>query len=146
MSRAIFVLPLALLALPAPAFAAEHDNDLARVAEQLQAPRTQDALADTLGAFVGALLDLKIGGVANAAAKVDPQARANPVDPEMTLGDMAARDNPDFADNLDDDVRTGTRMLGSMAGAMAEMLPQLSELARDVEARVEQARDRAHRN
>lgn len=146
MSRFAYALPLALLALPAPAFAAEGDEDFARVADQLQDPRTQDALADTLGAFVAAMLDLKVGGIANAVAKVDPKARAERVDPDMTVGDMAARDNPDFAENLDDDVRDGTRMLGTMAGAMAEMLPQLADLARDVEARVEQARDRARRD
>lgn len=146
MPRLRFAVPLALLALPVPAAAAEPDAELAQVAETLQDPATQDALADTLGALVAAMMDLKIGGIVEAAGKIDPAANAKPVDPDMTLGEMAAKDNPDFERNLDRDVRQGTRMLGAAAGAMAKMLPQLADLARDVEARIEQARARARRD
>jgi hypothetical protein len=88
---------------------------------------------------------MRIGGVVNAVAKADPEGRARPVDPDMTVADMAAKGNPDFQDNLNDDIRGGTRMVGAMAGAMAELLPQLSGLARDVEERVARAKDAARR-
>jgi hypothetical protein len=146
MPRLLFALPIALITVATPAAAAEPDAELAQVAETLQDPVTQDALADTLGALVAAMMDLKIGGIVSAAAKIDPAANAKPVDPNMTLGDMAGKDNPDFERKLDRDVRNGTHMLGAAAGAMAEMLPQLADLARDVEARVQDARARARRN
>ena len=143
MTRALLALPLAAAMLPAPAFAA--DRDLERTAQQLADPRTQDALAETLSALVSAMLDINVGGIANAVAKADPKGRVRDVDPDMTLRDMAARDNPDFADTLDADVRSGTRMAGAMAGALAAMLPQLERLARDVENRVDKARERTPR-
>lgn len=146
MTRMLFALPLAvpaLAALPLPAHAAE--ADLARTAAQLQDPHTQDVLAGTLSALVAAMLDIEVGGIANAAAKADPRGRIREVDPNLTLGELAAHDNPDFADDLDADVRSGTRMAGALAGAMAAMLPQLETLARDVEDRVVAARDRARR-
>lgn len=146
MPRALLALPLLALAVPAVAQAQDRDDGLARTADQLQDPATQDALAGVLSALVATMLDLKVGGIANAAAKVDPDGRMKPVDPDMTVRDMAERDNPDFAAELDADIRGGTRMMGAMAGAMAEMLPQLATLARDVEARVEEARERARRN
>lgn len=145
MSRALIALPLIALALPAPALAQDSDDDLIRTAEQLQDPRTQETLAAALSAMVGAMLDLRVGGIANAVAKADPSGRAREVDPDMTVADMAAKDNPDFADDLDADIRGGTRMVGAMAGALAELLPQLTVLARDVDERVEAARDAARR-
>lgn len=144
MTRALFALPLIALAVPLPALAQDTDDAVA-AARMLEDPRAQDALADTLGALVGAMLDMRIGGVANAVAKADPSGKTRAVDPNMTVADMAARDNPDFAENLDDDIRGGTRMLGAMAGAMADMLPQLADLARNVEDRVATAKERARR-
>lgn len=147
MPRALLALPLLALTLPVPALAQDRDADADAVAmaRQLEDPRTQDTLAAALSALVGAMLDMRVGGVVNAVAKADPDGRARPVDPDMTVADMAARGNPDFQANLDADIRGGTRMAGAMAGAMAEMLPQLSALARDVEDRVAQARDAARR-
>jgi hypothetical protein len=141
MKRALFALPLVTMALPAQAA----DRDLARAAAQLEDPRTQDALAETLSALVTTMLDIKVGGIANAVAKADPRGRMSEVDPDLTVRDMAERDNPDFADKLDADVRSGTRMVGALAGAMAAMLPQLEGLAREVEARVADAKDRTRR-
>ncbi|NJS15243.1 MAG: hypothetical protein HC788_12310 [Sphingopyxis sp.] len=146
MSRALFALPLIALALPAPALAQDVDDDALAVARQLQDPRAQDTLAAALSAMAAAMMEMRIGGVVNAVAKADPDGRTREVDPDMTVADMASRDNPDFQDNLDEDIRGGTRIMGAMAGAMAELLPQLAGLARDVEARVETARDRARRN
>ena len=134
------------LALPAPALAQNSDDELIRAAKQLQDPRTQDTLAAVLSAMVGAMLDAPVGGIVNAVAKADPTGRTRPVDPDMTVADMASRDDPDFADNLDADIRDGTRVAGAMAGAMADLLPQLSVMARDIEERVEAARDAARRN
>lgn len=146
MPRALMALPLLALAFPVSAQAQDQDKGLARAAAQLQDPATQDALANVLSALVASMLDLKVGGIANAVAKADPKGRVEPVDPDLTVRDMAARGNPDFADDIDQNVRSGTRMMGAMAGAMAEMLPQLADLARDVEAQVAEAKDRARRN
>jgi len=145
MSRALFALPLIALALPAPVLAQVADDDAMAVARQLQDPRAQDALAQTLSAMAAAMLDMRIGGIVNAVGKADPSGKTREADPDMTVADMASRDNPDFSDNLDSDIRYGTRMVGAMAGAMAELLPQLSSLAREVEDRVATARDAARR-
>ncbi len=143
MSRALLALPLIALALPAPVLAQDSDDDLIRTAKQLQDPRTQDTLAAVLSAMVGAMLDAPVGGMVNAVAKADPSGRTREVDPAMTVADMASRDNPDFERELDADIRDGTRMVGTMAGALAELLPQLTVLARDVEERVAAARTTA---
>ena len=145
MSRILLALPLIALALPSPTLAQESGDDLMRTAKQLQDPRTQDTLAAVLSALVGSMLDTPVGGMVNAVAKADPTGRTREVDPDMTVADMASRDNPDFERELDSDIRDGTRMVGSMAGALAELLPQLTVLARDVEERVEAARGAARR-
>ena len=143
-TRTLLALPLIAVAAPLPALAQDTDKAMA-VARQLEDPRTQDALAGALSAMVGAMLDMRVGGIANAVAKADPSGRSRAVDPDMTVADMATRDNPDFADNLDADIRQGTRMAGALAGVMADMLPRLADLAREVGASVEDARERTRR-
>lgn len=144
MPRALFALPLIALALPAPAAAQDVDEAVA-MARQLEDPRTQDTLAAALSALAGVMMDVRVGSIVNAVAKVDPDGRTRPVDPDMTVADMAERDNPGFARSLDADIRGGTRMVGAVAGAMAELLPQLSDLVRDVDERVAAAGDIARR-
>jgi hypothetical protein len=143
-TRALFALPLIALAAPLPALAQDTDEAMA-IARQLEDPRAQDALAGALSAMVGAMLDMRVGGIANAVAKADPSGRSREVDPDMTVADMAARDNPDFSEDLDQDIRKGTRMVGAMAGVMAEMLPRLAGIAREVGASVEEAKERTRR-
>lgn len=130
--------PLALLAVPAPAFAA--DRELEDAAARLTDPIEQDRIADAVTAMVGALMQINVGPIAQAVGQIDPESPAAYIPPDATLGEVAGADDPYLAERMGDQVRAGGRMVGAMAGSIAVMAPVLKDMARDLEAQWKQAR------
>lgn len=133
----VAALPLIALAAPLPAAAAERGAE--RAVATLNDPAMQDRMADTVASLVSALMQMKVGPLAEAVAKVDPESDAAYIPPDATVGDIAGRD-PDYAERLGDDVRAGTRMAGHAASALAAYAPVLKDMARDLAAQWERER------
>src|SRR3546814_2232864 len=87
-------------------------------------------MADTVAALVDALMQLRVGPLAEAVARADPDSDAAYIPPDATLGEVAGRD-PDYGARMGDEVRAGTRMAGHLAGAAAAYAPVLRDMARD---------------
>ncbi len=126
---------------------ASRTDDAVRTLERLSDPRMQRDMGNVLSALVGSLMNLRVGEIANAVEDMDmPGAeqgqkrdrRARKMDPNTTLADLAGKGDPDFADNLEDDVRAMPKMAGAMAGTLAQMLPMIDAMARDFEAQIDQ--------
>ena len=122
-------LPLIALLAPLPAAATEAERAVAT----LNDPATQDRMADTVTALVGALMQMQVGPLAKAVAQVDPESDAAYIPPDATVGDIAGRD-PAYAERMGNDVRAGTRMAGQAASALAAYAPVLKDMARDLGA------------
>jgi len=137
---ALTALPLLALAAPLPAAASEMRDTVAT----LNDPVMQDRMADTISAIVGALMQMPVGPLAEAVARVDPDSDAAYIPADATLGDLAGRD-PDYADRMGDDVRASARMAGHAASAMAAYAPVLKDMARDLAAQWEREREAARR-
>ena len=135
-------LPLLALAAPLPAHAA--DTRAQSTVERLNDPAQQDRMADTVAAMVRALMQLNVGPLAEAVARVDPESDAAYIPPDATLGEVTGRD-PEYATRMGADVRTGTRMAGHAASALAAYAPVLKDMARDFAAQWERERDAARR-
>ena len=142
MRLTIAALPLLALLAPLPAAAA--DPSAGRAVAALNDPAMQDRMADTVAALVGALMQMKVGPLAEAVARVDPESDAAYIPPDATVGDIAGRD-PHYAERMGDDVRAGTRMAGHAASAFAAYAPVLKDMARDLAAQWERERDAARR-
>jgi hypothetical protein len=136
-------LPLLALAAPLPAAAADPDARAAVAA--LNDPAMQNRMADSVAAMVRALMQLNIGPLAQAVADIDPESPAAYIPPDATLGEVAGKDDPAYAERLGDDVRAGTRMAGHAASALAAYAPVLKDMARDMAAQWERERDAARR-
>lgn len=136
-------LPLLVLVAPLPAHAA--DRPMQGAAERLNDPVEQDRMADTVSAMVRALMQLNIGPLAEAVARVDPESDAAYIPPDATLGEVAGKDDPAYAERIGDDVRAGTRMAGHAATALASYAPVLKDMARDLAAQWEKERNAARR-
>ena len=134
---ALIALPLLALAAPLPAFAA--DSEMRDTVATLNDPVAQDRMADTVTAVVGALMQMQVGPLADAIARVDPESDAAYIPHDATLGDVAGRD-PDYADRMGADVRATTRMAGQAASALAIYAPVLKDMARDMAAQWERER------
>ncbi|WP_033075643.1 hypothetical protein [Sphingopyxis sp. MWB1] len=126
-------LPLVALAAPLPAVAAE--PGLERAAETLNDPATQDRIADAMGTLVGALMQVNIGPLAEAVAKIDPDSDAAYLPADATLGEMAGRDAHD-AERTADQVRQGARVAGQAAATLVTYAPILKEMASDMIAQM----------
>lgn len=137
---ALTALPLLALAAPLPAAASEMRDTVAT----LNDPVMQDRMADTITAIVGALMQMPVGPIAEAVARVDPDSDAAYIPADATLGELAGRD-PDYADRMGDDVRASARMAGHAASAMAAYAPVLKDMARDLAAQWEREREAARR-
>ena len=138
----VAALPLLALAAPIPAFAA--DGEMRGAVATLNDPVTQDRMADTITAMVGALMQMQVGPLARAVAQIDPESDAAYIPPDATLGEVTGRD-PDYADRMGDDVRATTRMAGHAASALAAYAPVLKDMARDLAAQWERERANARR-
>lgn len=136
-------LPLLALAAPLPAHAA--DTRAQSTVERLNDPAQQDRMADTVAAMVRALMQLNVGPLAEAVARVDPESDAAYIPPDATLGEIAGKDDPHYADRVGDDVRAGSRMAGQAASTLASYAPVLKDMARDLAAQWEKERDAARR-
>lgn len=136
----LIALPLLALAAPLPAAAQEMRGAVAT----LNDPAAQDRMADTVTAMVAALMQMKVGPLADAVAQIDPESDAAYIPPDATLGEVAGRD-PEYAQRMGDDVRATTRMAGHAASALAAYAPVLKDMARDLAAQWEKERAAARR-
>jgi hypothetical protein len=132
------LLPILALTFATPAMAApsEAQNDINRVAERLNDPATQSAMSGALTAMIGALLDMRIDGVAKA---LEPMNRGKSLKLKgRTIREIASRDDPHFDQKLAGGSRAMVGGAGAMASAMATMLPEIEQAL----AKVSQAMDK----
>ncbi len=126
------LLALAVFSLSTPAFAAsDADRDVQRMADRLNDPATQSAMAGSIGAMMDALLGMRLDGVAKALEPLNGGKKIRMKG--NTVRDMVARDDPDFEDKMQDRTRAAVGGMGALAQAMAVMLPQLEQAARKME-------------
>ncbi len=124
-------LSLIALSLTTPAMAAQPSGtqrDVEAVADKLNDPRTQDAMAGALSAMMDAVLDIRVDGMAKA---LEPLNKGRRIDTHgRTVREMAERHDPHFEDRMEDRTRAGVAGMGALASALAVMLPQLEDAAR----------------
>jgi len=144
MARRLPLIALPFLALAAPLPVAAQDRAMGDAAAVLGDPAAQDRMADTVAMLVDALMQLRVGPLAEAVARVDPDSDAAYIPPDATLGEVAGRD-PDYGARMGDEVRAGTRMAGHLAGAAAAYAPVLRDMARDLAAQWRREADAARR-
>ena len=135
MRLSLVAIPLLALAAPMPASAADTNATVAA----LNDPALQERMADTVTTLVGALMQMKVGPLAEAVAKVDPDSDAAYIPHDATVGDIAGRD-PRDAERIGDDVRATARMAGHAASALQAYAPVLKDMARDLMAQWERER------
>ena len=129
MRIALIVFPLLLAATPAVAQRAP------QLPPELTDPATAQRLTRAMQALSHAFLDVRIGEV-QAALEGRP---ASPQERNMTVGDMARRDDPDFDRHLQQNLATvGPQMQRSMQ-ALNRALPELARSVHDAKKSLERA-------
>jgi len=113
-----------------PALAAE--GDAAHLAKDLADPELQAEVAVMAQAMASAMLDMKIGPMARAAAEMegkDPEA----VDPDLTVRDVAGPEATDAPREIAVRVPQMMGAMATLAVAFEQMLPQLRAIGEQAE-------------
>lgn len=137
---------VAALALAGPAnaqrvFTPELDEDLARAVPPAE---EVEAVAETIDAVTGAVLDVPIGPIVDAVDRADPYRRGARRGPrERTLGDFARRDDPYFEERLRDSIYQVTTDMAVTMDAVALAAPEMRRALAEIERSVERAREDA---
>jgi len=127
MHKTLIILPLLLCATPA---FAQHAPQLP---PELTDPASVQKLANTMQALSGALLNVKVGGVEAAIEGRE----ASPQEKNLTVRDMARRDDPNFDRNLQRQIAevgpTMQRSVSALNQAMPEVMKSLHEAKKSLE-------------
>lgn len=132
---------LALSAVPAAA----EDRPLGRIAEDLSDPERQAAMAGALEALSAALLDLKVGPFMKAMDRAGHGAATRDIDPDATLADVAGPEARRMPRELADKLPVMMGVMGTMAGELEGMVPELEAMGKRMERRMESAMGEAAR-
>lgn len=110
-----------------------------RVAGILDDPGRQQEIADAMSDMMRALMTIRVGPIVDAARRIDPAVDIAAAGSDATIGDIASRGDPDYEDRLEDGIRHGTAVSGTMVREFARMMPGLIAIARDLGAQAEKA-------
>ena len=133
MRSALFTAIALVVATPAVA-APETDapssaqQEVQGVADKLNDPSTQAAMSGALGAVMAALLDIRVDKFAKALEPLNGGKKIKMHG--NTLREMAEHKDPKFERKMQDGTKTAVRSAGSLASALAVMLPELEKAAK----------------
>lgn len=105
--------------------------------------RAYDHAAGTLDRLVGAIMDLRVGGI---AAAVDPLGRGG-IYPRDTVRDLTTRNDPYAEARIRSQIQGTARGMRAMNRSVERMMPALRDsyeaLSRDLRIAIDNARDAA---
>jgi hypothetical protein len=106
----------------------ETQQDVQGMADKLNDPSTQAAMAGALGAVMAAVLDMRVDKMAKALEPLNGGKKLKMKG--NTLREIATRDDPKFERKMQEGTKTAVRSAGSLAQALAVMLPELQKAAK----------------
>jgi hypothetical protein len=139
MRPSLILLPLLLCAAPALAQtrapAAHADTQAIQLPPELADPATADRLADVMQSMSQALLDLKIGRLQAALEG----RQATPADRNLTVRDLARRDDPAFEKRLQQRIAEARPKMEQSLKALNEAMPEVTEDLQRAQSSIERA-------
>ena len=130
MRKSLILLPLLLCATPALAQTVASEPP-----PQLADPALADRVADAVQAVTNAVLDIRVGGI-EAAAEGRP---ATPAERNMTVRDLARRDDPDFERKLHRQIAEAKPMVRQSMKAVNDALPGVMQGLHQAQQSLERA-------
>lgn len=118
---------------------------MGQIAGRLSDPGVQDGIAIMVERVSGAILNMPIGGITDAIETARPGTVERRLRRDATVGDLAGRDADYLPEDLGGQTREVVGMMGGVARAMANMMPALENLSRDMEDQIRVAKEEARR-
>ncbi len=144
--RSVLLATLAL-AVSTPALAADKPSKTTRqlqsLAERANDPQTQRVLVGGLETMLGALLDMRVDGIAKALEPLNGGKRLKMKG--ETLRDIAIADDKHFDQKMQRGTRTLVAGLGAMTNVLATMAPELEDALDKVDDAMDDLEDKLPR-
>jgi len=139
MRSSLVLLPLLLCAAPASAQTqpptTDADNQAIRLPPEFSDPATADRLAGAMQSMSQALLDLKVGRLQAALEG----RRAGPADRNLTIRDLARRNDPAFEKRLQQTIAEARPKMERSLKALNEAMPEVTEDLQRAQRSIERA-------
>ncbi len=135
----LVVLGTLAFAFATPAFAADTPSDASRdmqkMADTMNNPVVQDAMVKGLDGLLGAVLDMRVDGIAKA---LEPLNNGKKIKIKgKTIREMAEREDPRFEEKMQGSTKAMASGMGALASAMATMMPQLEAAMDKIDDQIE---------
>lgn len=134
-----YVIGLVALGLAGPAWAQDRTGglpslDAQQVGSALSTPLIQEGIAATVDEFADAVLQTHVGPLAHYT---DPRAKFRP---DTTIGDLAARANPNYRKDLHESARGAVAATGRAMQDVASMSAELKRTSDRIRHLLDQTR------
>jgi|SRR5512146_339323 hypothetical protein len=129
MRKSLIILPLLLASTPALA------DPAPQLPAELTDPATVQRLTNSMQALSSAFLNMRVGEV-TAALEGRP---ATPEERNLTVGDLARRDDPDFDRHFHDQIANVGPTMQRSIQAMNKAMPEIARDLKDVRRSLERA-------
>ena len=129
MRKSLIILPLLLVATPVAA------QPIPQLPPELTDPRTAQKLANAMQTLSTALLNVRVGEVRAALEGRE----ASPEERNMTVGDLARRNDPDFDRHMQQRVATVGPMMQQGVQTLNRALPAMMKGLHDAEKSLDRA-------
>ncbi len=124
----------------------DRDDDIADFADRVDDPMVQDGVSDSIERMAGAMMNVRVGPLAEAIERARPGTVDRRIRRDSTVGDLAGRDADYLPERLGDQSREMMGMMGGFARAMATMMPEFERMSRDMEESFRTAKAETRRN
>ena len=128
LALSVLVLPVSVQAQD-DVFADQGAEGLARAAEAMSDPATQAQVSAVAGSLMGALMDMPVGSLLQAAEGMT--GRSSDIDPDTTVAELAGPDAEMRGEELAERVPQMMQTLAAFTYARDGVLPQLRDALAD---------------
>lgn len=127
----------------APDIAPEDADGVNEIAERMADPQMQDRIASAVEIMTRTVMDMPVGPLVESIEKARPGTVKRDIPRDATLADIADRDAEALPEKLGEGSRQMLSMAGSLAQAMAAMMPEFERMGRTMEESFKAAKAQA---
>lgn len=127
----------------APDSAPEDADGVNEIAERMADPQMQDRIASAVEIMTRTVMDMPVGPLVESIEKARPGTVKRDIPRDATLADIADRDAEALPEKLGEGSRQMLTMAGSLAQAMAAMMPEFERMGRAMEESFKAAKTQA---
>lgn len=118
---------------------------MGQIAGRLSDPVVQDSVAIMVERVAGLIMNVPVGGFTDAIENARPGTVDRRLGGNATIADLAGRDAQYLPQELGERSRETAAMIGGLTRAMANLMPAVENLSREMQDQIRTAKDEGRR-